>query len=124
MPRMVVNISEEKGKGSVGGQRRVERRGVMPARSLNGDAARDPKAHKVSLSPLLPALLFTCCLPVDLKALRRECHETSAATDIANLKYNHQRQHCRMASPRCADIPNPDSPHQKSACSGCFRHGL
>lgn len=111
MPRMVVTISEEKGKGSVGGQRRVERRGVTPARSLNGDAARDPKAHKVSLSPLLPALLFPCCLPVDLKALRRECHETSAATDIANLKCNHHRQHCRMVNPRCADIPNPDSPH-------------
>lgn len=80
----------------------------MAARSLNKGAAKDPKPHKFSLSPLLP-VLFHCCFPVDLKMLRRECHETGAATDIANLKCNHHRKHCRMANPRCVDIPNPDS---------------
>lgn len=102
-PRTVVAISEE--KALLGGQRTVER-SVTAARILNGGAARDPKAHKVSLSSSLAILLIHCCLPVDLKTLRRECHETSAATDIAR-----HRQHCRMANPRCTDIPNPDSPH-------------
>ena len=84
---------------------------MTAARSLNGGTARDLKVHKVSLSASLPTLLIHCCLPVDLKTLRRECHETNAATDIANLRCGHHSQHCRMANLRCADIPNPDSPH-------------
>lgn len=56
--RTAVTISEEKGEGSVAGQRKVERRGVTTARSLNGDTTRDPKAHKVSLSLHCPPYYF------------------------------------------------------------------
>lgn len=59
---------------------------MTAARSLNGSRARDPKADKVSLSPSLPTLLLHCCLAVDSKTLRGECHGTSTSTDIANLK--------------------------------------
>lgn len=45
---------------------------MRAARSLNRGDARDPKAHKVSLSPSLPTFIIHCCLPVDLKTLKKE----------------------------------------------------
>lgn len=89
MPRMVVTISDENGEGSVEGQRRVGRRAVTAAGSLNRGTARDST----------------------LKILRRECRESSTTTVTANLKCNHHRQHYRMTNLRCVDIPNPDSLH-------------
>lgn len=61
MPRMVVDISDENGEGSVEGQRRVGSWGVMAAGTSNRGTARDSKAGSHSVLHYLPDNFIAVC---------------------------------------------------------------
>lgn len=63
MARIEVTTSEEKGEGSFGGKRRVERRSVMAAGSLNKvlqSIQKHTRSPSHNLLPCLPYLVAVC----------------------------------------------------------------